>query len=564
MYNDDYIMLFDENGQPYIEHASLAGIRTAVTGAVRSGVSKLKGMRRPGAKYYARIDDPKRPGDYLYFYSKEEYDRYRENQTRSRTADRELQRLERAVKANPSPKNKAALLSKREEINNAKRQAEESENAARKRSYDVSVGKAIDDTKSNLQSAKSTVGNKVNQAKNTIERMKNDLKKKAGVGAKAAYDKEQKEADEANARYDRILQGYRDARARGDKESEERLGRTLRLYDETRSREEREAREAKAEYDDTWAGKVNSAANKAKKAVTNAYDKLDDIPENARNKAQEVSGNIRNKGQELSENIKNTVGIGLKDKAAKEQKEANEANARYNTMLEGYRNAFNTGDKAAEEHLGKRLREYGNDRDREEREARDAENAYNNSWAGKADKALKAIKDGSKSIKDMSTEQLSKLADDLKSAPSKTREYIDSGREAIKNTTGIGLRETYNTAQQKLNRAEDVMDQVEAELRTAVANGDTDRTKELYRTQRNLSETIREYRKEVEAASNAYNNSWAGKVEKNKSNTSSNATESQPSEATIQKLLDKFNAKEKLSTKEMNIIMSFLGGIFNS
>lgn len=491
MYNDDYIMLFDENGQPYIEHASLAGIRSAVTGAVRSGVSKLKGMRRPGAKYYARIDDPKRPGDYLYFYSKEEYDRYRENQTRSRTADRELQRLERAVKANPSPKNKAALLSKREEINNAKRQAEESENAARKRSNEVSVGRAIDDAKSNLKSAKSSLGNKVNQAKNTIDQMKKDL---------------------------------------------------------------------------------------------------------------------RDRASDTKDAIQKTTGIGLKSKAEKERKEANKANSDYNTMLEGYRNASNTGDKAAEEHLGKRVKEYGDTRDREEREARDAENAYNNSWAGKAnnminkarnagnsaknttqDKAndiIKSIKEGTTKISDMSTAQISKLADDLKSAPTKAREYMDAGRDAIKNTTGIGLRETYNTAQQKVKRAEDVMDQVDAELRTAVANGDTNRAKELSRTKMNLSETLREYKQEAKEADKAYYNSIAGRLsgdktfkDNNESNTSSNtvtwennpnittwdnATGSQPSNATIQKLLDKFNAHEKLSTKEMNIIMSFLGGMFNS
>lgn len=461
MYNDDYIMLFDENGQPYIEHASLAGIRSAVTGAVRSGVSKLKGMRRPGAKYYARIDDPKRPGDYLYFYSKEEYDRYRENQTRSRTADRELQRLERAVKANPSAKNKAALLSKREEINNAKRQAEESENAARKRSNEVSVGRAIDDAKSNLKSAKSSLGNKVNQAKNTIDQMKNDLKKKAGVGAKAAYDKEQKEADEANARYDRILQGYRDARARGDKESEERLGRTLRLYDETRSREEREAREAKNAYDDTWAGKANNMINRARKSISAGQDKVEDT--------------------------------------------------------------------------------------------------------------IKSIKDGSVNLKNMSVSQINKMADDLKSAPAQAREYIDSGREAIQNTTGIGLRDTVNTLKQKLSDASQVRDKILAEHSAAIDAGDTERAAGLQRAFKRIDDAVSEYKDQVDEATKNYTNSIAGRrlnQPEPKSiplhDTSTASDTPQVSDTRVRKLLDKFNDGATLTKKEMQELMSVLGGIFNS
>lgn len=552
MYNDDYIMLFDENGQPYIEHASLAGIKNAITSRVSSGVSKLKGMKRPGAKYYARIGDP---GNYRYFYSKEEYDRYLQADTAVKQAVKEAQR-------NPSRQNQLRvqqLMQKRD-------------------SYGSGDNPTQRNIKNSIQSAKNRITSMRNDLRNRAANAAENAKNKVGIGARSSYNKEQSEADEISKKYDDTFNRMRAAVKRGHTAEAEHLQRQLAAMEPSRQKEVSEARRAKDIYDNSLAGKADRVASKAKNAAANIYDKLDDIPEN-----------MKNKGRELSENIKNTVGIGLKDKATKERKEADQYNARYNTMLEGYRNAFNTGDKAAEEHLGRRLREYGNDRDREEREAQEAERAYNNSWAGKAsnminrargsvaagrdkvEDTIKSIKDGNINLKNMSVSQINKMADDLKSAPAKAREYIDSGRDAIQNTTGIGLRETVNTLKQKLSDASQVRDKILAEHSAAVDAGDTERAAGLQRAFKRIDDAVSEYQEQVAEATKNYNNSIAGRrnnqpepksIPLHGTSTANDTT--QVSEARIRQLLDKFNAHEKLSTKEMNIVMSFLGGMFNS
>lgn len=98
MNQNDYVILFDENGTPYIAHADISAIKNKVSSIVNNVKTRAKGYQRENHKYYMRIDDPKRTGKYIYFYSKAEYDRYLH-------ADIAVQKAEKIAKANPSARN---------------------------------------------------------------------------------------------------------------------------------------------------------------------------------------------------------------------------------------------------------------------------------------------------------------------------------------------------------------------------------------------------------------------------------------------------------------------------
>jgi len=442
-YNDDYVILFDEDGQPYIAHASVREMAGKAGAAIRNVASRagsaLKGMQRPGHKYYARLDDPKRPGKYLYFYSKEELDRYNAARTGAAQSQRTIKDLEKAYKANPTKENAARLMRARSGASADQQRYKDAESSARN-NYNNSLRGRIDNATDRLEETanrlKGNASNAVSNAKSNFERMRDDLKKRAGVGARASYEKEQKESDEANARYDRILQGFRDAHARGDKESEERLGRTLRLYDQTREREEREAREAKNAYDSSWAGKANNMINNARNAIN-----------------------------------------GTKDKATA---------------------------------------------------------------------ALKDVRDKAGNYKNMSVDQIKKMNESLKSALGNTSEYIKSGREAIQNTTGVGLRDTTNTLMQKLSDADQTRDKVLQAHSAAVEAGDTEKAAELQRSFKLIDDYVSDLRKATEKTKSNYTSSIAGKV----NSISYDAAE---------KLMQKFNEGKTLTKQEMSQLFAFFG-----
>ena len=242
--NNDYVILFDENGQPYIAHASMREIADKAITTIRRGASKLKGMKRPGAKYYQRIDDPKHPGKYLYFYSKQEYDTYMKNRMNlHRTAQQQaqMQRIE-------SNARKAYNNSLRGKINN------------------------------------------------TFDRMRNDFRNKTGVGLQQKVKKEQKEAREVNDRYNRTLQSYREAFNKGDKENEARLGNELRSYDRIRSKEESDVRNAQNTYNNSLIGRTKNAVTTR---VDDVKNKLNDM-QDAKSKQKELSA--KEKREQATEN----------------------------------------------------------------------------------------------------------------------------------------------------------------------------------------------------------------------------------------------------------------------
>lgn len=429
-YNDDYVILFDENGQPYIAHG-------VVGDAVKRVGNALKGMKRPGHKYYARLDDPKRPGKYLYFYSKEELDRYNASRSGSAQSQRVIKELEKAYKANPTKENAARLMRARSGVSADQQRYKDAESAARSR-YNSSLRGRIDNATDRLEETanrlKGNASNAVSNAKSNFERMRDDLKKRAGVGARAAYEKEQKEADQANARYNTMLEGYRNAFNTGDKAAEEYLGRRLREFDTEREREEREAREAKNAYDSSWAGKANSMINNARNAIT-----------------------------------------GTKDKATK---------------------------------------------------------------------ALEDVHDKASNFKSMSVDQIQKMNESLKSA-------IGNTREAVQNTTGIGLRDKTNSLMQKLSDADQTRDKVLQAHSAAVDAGDTEKAAALQRTFKLLDNYVTELRKVTEDTKSNYTSSIAGRV-------------NSISYDTAEKLMQKFNEGKSLSKQEMSQLFAFFGNFMGS
>lgn len=438
-YNDDYVILFDEDGQPYIAHANLREMAGKVGGAVKRGVSALKGMKRPGAKYYQRLDDPKRPGKYLYFYSKEEYDRYIRAQSGANQSKRVISELEKAYKANPTKENQARLLRARAGAMADQQRAKDAETSARNR-YNSSLRGRIDNATDRISD---NVNNTVSNARDKAQRMREDIRKKIGVGARANYEKESGEAAEVRERSQRILQGIRDARARGDTESEARLRRTYDLYNKTVEKENREAREAKDAYDSSLAGKINNMISRARKGGQDVKDKASDVVDLIRYNAPE--------------------------------------------------------------------------------------------------------------LKDMTADQIKKMNNSIKSAIGTAGNYAKAGREAIQNTTGVGLRNTVSSLAQQLSDAQQVAETVTSEAKAARDAGDNARANQLGDTFRLINDHINNLQKEYDQVRGNYDTSPARKV--NDTITDAKAI----SQATAQKLMDKFNEGKSLTKDEMRQLFAFFG-----
>ena len=168
MNDQDYILLFDENGQPYIAHASLSGLRQRASGAVRAvgqAAANAAGAAKEGVgrgvrtthKYIQKIEEN---GRTRYFYTQEE------------------------LKAYYAEKKAAA----QQTVNNVKKKASETmseaqEKAAHARTRAEQMSKEF----------QKKAGDTVQTAKNYGEAVKNyrDLNKAEPVGTqrKEAYDK---------------------------------------------------------------------------------------------------------------------------------------------------------------------------------------------------------------------------------------------------------------------------------------------------------------------------------------------------------------------------------------
>lgn len=80
MSNEDYVILFDQNGSPYIAHASLSAVRQRTTGALRA-VGNVANTAREGVGRGVRathkyIDKVVENGKTRYFYTQEELKAY--------------------------------------------------------------------------------------------------------------------------------------------------------------------------------------------------------------------------------------------------------------------------------------------------------------------------------------------------------------------------------------------------------------------------------------------------------------------------------------------------------
>ena len=194
MNEDDYILLFDQNGSPYIAHASLSGIRQRASGALRtarSAVGSAAGAVKQGVgrgvrtthKYIQKIEEN---GRTRYFYTQEELKAYL-NQKKTQTQDTVNKAKEKA---------RAGMGEAQERASKARTRAEQLGNEFKNKASDTvqtakRYGKAVKnhtDAQTNglkdaasdaVESAKNKTRQAVQNAKNAVEDTVSDVKESA-------------------------------------------------------------------------------------------------------------------------------------------------------------------------------------------------------------------------------------------------------------------------------------------------------------------------------------------------------------------------------------------------
>ena len=173
MYNDDYVIMFDENGQPYLEHS--------IGSRLRSGYNSLKtaagnaGRSTKGAvKYLLKVPNAFRNGAARYFYTQDEIRAFQ----REKQANNDLRKIQ-----NSKDQTKKAQKTERAKVSAfvAKKRADE----ARARVQGERNALA-DRVKTKAISAKSTITNYGKTTLRDIRKSVNDLPENASAASKKA------------------------------------------------------------------------------------------------------------------------------------------------------------------------------------------------------------------------------------------------------------------------------------------------------------------------------------------------------------------------------------------
>ena len=288
MNQNDYVILFDETGTPYIAHAGLlSGARNAMSTVASAAANAAKGVGRgvrQNHKYILKVIENNKP---RYFYTQEE------------------------VKAYYAEKKKAV--------------SDAASEAAKK-------------TREATDKAKTAASNAVKNAQSQYDRMRNEFREGTGQAARDRRDEAEKKAetarrDEKRAE-DRWWTSAKEAMARPTDKSEQRERDNMESMSEKthqRNLAEDEARRARIEYSKTPLAK---AEKKAEEIKGNIKDILGYDERSRRDSAQARVDEQRANGQTPT-TTENT-------NAARAQREYNR------TPLGMIENARNTGKKAKE------------------------------------------------------------------------------------------------------------------------------------------------------------------------------------------------------------------------
>ena len=271
----DYIILYDENGEPYLEHAWLGNAWQKTKSGASRAVSAVGGaasnVRQKGAKYYDKIKEGAKT---RYFYSKAELDAY---------------------------------------YNRGKQKAQD-------------LREKADHT---LYNARRTASNVANNVKTTASKGVQGAKNAAGKAIDSAKDKlgfdERERMNQATMRYEHERDSYPPNGHQVNKASE--------AHDDARTKAGREAFDAVKDYYKTPIGMLDSAVKGAKNIASNIGDKaselggkvadtagavkaygsaklseLGDTLETAKNSARETAGKAADAVSDFAYDAKDTAG----------------------------------------------------------------------------------------------------------------------------------------------------------------------------------------------------------------------------------------------------------------
>lgn len=279
MYNDDYVIMFDENGQPYLEHS--------IGSRLRSGYNSLKtaagnaGRSTKGAvKYLLKVPNAFRNGAARYFYTQDEIRAFQ----REKQANNDLRKIQ-----NSKDQTKKAQKTERAKVSAfvAKKRADE----ARARVQGERNALA-DRVKTKAISAKSTITNYGKTTLRDIRKSVNDLHENASAASKKAL----KWLDDHDAGLNETLR-YATQRNKVSQEEKDRLhdemtatriGRNASRVGQLPQTVPNKAREIKASAKELSDG-VNIYNNWRKNMAAGGYDKVKN------NKvASEIDRRVRN------------------------------------------------------------------------------------------------------------------------------------------------------------------------------------------------------------------------------------------------------------------------------
>lgn len=194
MNDDEYMILFDQNGSPYIAHASLSGMRQRTAGALRSARSAVgsaagavkKGVGRGVRTTHKYIQKIEENGRTRYFYTQEELKAY--------LAEKKAAAQQTVNKA--KEKARAGMGEAQEKASKARTRAEQIGNEFKNKASDTvqtakRYGEAVknytnaqtnglkDATSDAVESAKNKTRKAAQNAKNAVEDTVSDIKKSA-------------------------------------------------------------------------------------------------------------------------------------------------------------------------------------------------------------------------------------------------------------------------------------------------------------------------------------------------------------------------------------------------
>lgn len=315
MYQNDYIIAFDEKGKPYIAHS-------AVGNAVNRVASAVKNARgdRQNHKYILKIDEN---GRKRYFYTQDEVKAYYEEKR----------------------KQAAGVVDKAKEgIKNATTNAKEAASSAYNKAKD-SANNTVTNAKNQFERMKSEFRDKADKAgdtaKATTQSAADRLKDVSGINARKNVQTTQKALDDAktaeNRAENRWWTNAKEAMAHPSDKTEARERQSMEdMSNKTHERylAEDAARDARIAYRKTPLAKAEDALNNVKNTVKDiaGYDEREH-----RNNAQKRVDEARESG--------NTPTTMDNTRAAQAQKAYNKTPL---GMIENARNAISSAKDAAE------------------------------------------------------------------------------------------------------------------------------------------------------------------------------------------------------------------------